>query len=98
MSDSPLSLRDIDEICEAFSDILKGVYHERIEYPNVKHYVTVPPAAPASAEEKPADAAVPAEREEPPAPAKESAESASEPEPAANDTAANENREVSNEN
>ena len=35
LSDSPLSLRDIDEICEAFSGILKGVYHERIEYPKV---------------------------------------------------------------
>lgn len=40
LSDSPLSLRDIDDICEAFSDILKGVYHERIEYPNVRHYAT----------------------------------------------------------
>ena len=40
LSDSPLSLRDIDEICEAFSDILKGVYHERIEYPIVSHYAT----------------------------------------------------------
>ena len=38
LSESPLSLHDIDEICEAFSDILKGVYHERIEYPNVPHY------------------------------------------------------------
>ena len=38
LSESPLSLRDIDAICEAFSDILKGVYHERIEYPNVPHY------------------------------------------------------------
>lgn len=38
LSASPLSLRDIDEICTAFSDILKGVYHERIEYPNVPHY------------------------------------------------------------
>ncbi len=38
LSDSPLSLHDIDEICEAFSDILKGVYHERIEYPEVRHY------------------------------------------------------------
>jgi hypothetical protein len=44
LSDSPLSLRDIDEICEAFSDILKGVYHERIEYPNVRHYVNNVPA------------------------------------------------------
>ena len=40
LSDSPLSLRDIDEICEAFSDILKGVYHERIEYPIVSHYAS----------------------------------------------------------
>ena len=40
LSESPLSLRDIDKICEAFSDILKGVYHERIEYPNVQHYAT----------------------------------------------------------
>lgn len=35
LSDSPLSLHDIDQICEAFSGILKGVYHERIEYPKV---------------------------------------------------------------
>ena len=35
LSDCPLSLRDIDEICDAFSGILKGVYHERIEYPTV---------------------------------------------------------------
>ncbi len=35
LSDSPLSLRDIDAICNAFSGILKGVYHERIEYPDV---------------------------------------------------------------
>ena len=39
LSECPLSLHDIDEICEAFSDILKGVYHERIEYPDVRHYV-----------------------------------------------------------
>ena len=38
LSDSPLSLSDIDQICDAFSGILKGVYHERIEYPNVPHY------------------------------------------------------------
>ena len=42
LSESPLSLRDIDDICEAFSDILKGVYHERIEYPNVPHYAAMP--------------------------------------------------------
>lgn len=38
LSDCPLSLRDIDQICSAFSGILKGVYHERIEYPKVQHY------------------------------------------------------------
>ena len=35
LSDSPLSLQDIDHICEAFSGILRGVYHERIEYPTM---------------------------------------------------------------
>ena len=48
LSDSPLSLSDIDQICEAFSGILKGVYHERIEYPHVPHYAgkTVPVSEP----------------------------------------------------
>ena len=39
LSDSPLTLRDIDEICEAFSGVLMGVFHERIEYPEVRHHV-----------------------------------------------------------
>ena len=39
MSECPLSLSDIDQICSAFSGILKGVYHERIEYPKVEKYV-----------------------------------------------------------
>ena len=38
LSDCQLSLRDIDQICSAFSGILKGVYHERIEYPKVQQY------------------------------------------------------------
>ena len=38
LSECPLSLHDIDEICNAFSGILKGVYHERIEYPKVEKY------------------------------------------------------------
>ena len=38
LSDCPLSLRDIDEICDSFSGILKGVYHERIEYPKVQQF------------------------------------------------------------
>ena len=35
LSNSPLSLLDIDGICEAFSAVLSGVFHERIEYPTV---------------------------------------------------------------
>ena len=46
LSDSPITLRDIDEICAAFSDALRGVFHERIEYPEVQHHV-VQDAAPA---------------------------------------------------
>ena len=38
LSDCQLSLRDIDLICNAFSGILKGVYHERIEYPKVQQF------------------------------------------------------------
>ena len=36
LSNSPLTLRDIDGICEAFCTVLNGVFHERIEYPNVQ--------------------------------------------------------------
>lgn len=38
LSQSPLTLRDIDAICQACSTVLNGVFHERIEYPD-------PPAA-----------------------------------------------------
>ncbi len=54
LSDSPLTLHDIDEICDAFSKILKGVFHERIEYPTVKHSIqnSVPKAAQPSADKE----------------------------------------------
>ena len=60
LSDSPLSLSDIDKICDAFSGILRGVYHERIEYPNVPHYAgkTAPAAEPS---EKKADSSQPSD-------------------------------------
>lgn len=45
LSDSPLTLRDIDEIVAAFNGILIGVFHERIEYPEVQHHVPAQPAA-----------------------------------------------------
>ena len=36
LSNSPLTLQDIDGICEAFATVLNGVFHERIEYPSVE--------------------------------------------------------------
>ena len=36
LSDSPLTLRDIDKICAAATTVLNGVFHERIEYPEMK--------------------------------------------------------------
>ena len=55
LSDSPISLRDIDQICDAFSGILRGVYHERIEYPTVPPQYA-PSAAAAAAGSEPAPA------------------------------------------
>ena len=49
LSNSPLTLRDIDSICRSSATVLSGVFHERIEYPE-------PPAAPAQpAEQKAAE-------------------------------------------
>ena len=36
LSHSPLTLKDIDDICDAFITVLSGVYHERIEYPKTE--------------------------------------------------------------
>ena len=36
LSDSPLTLRDIDRICGAATTVLSGVFHERIEYPDME--------------------------------------------------------------
>ena len=74
LSNSPLTLKDIDGICEAFATVLNGVFHERIEYPNVKiparEGKPAPAAeAPAAApQEEPKEASAPAE-EQPEAPA-----------------------------
>ncbi len=35
LSNSPLTLHDIDGISEAFINVLRGVFHERIEYPTL---------------------------------------------------------------
>ena len=65
LSDSPLTLRDIDKICEAFTTVLIGVFHERIEYPTVDIQKKEPPA-PALLTEAEAAPAVPAQPEVPP--------------------------------
>ncbi|MBQ9264244.1 MAG: HDIG domain-containing protein [Clostridia bacterium] len=36
LSDCPLTLRDIDKICAAATTVLVGVFHERIEYPDME--------------------------------------------------------------
>ncbi len=36
LSDSPLTLRDIDKIGAAVTQVLNGVFHERIEYPDME--------------------------------------------------------------
>lgn len=71
LSDSPLTLRDIDGICAAFSKVLSGVFHERIEYPNVQipGQEAPAPANPAAPQPAPEETAAPAE--EAPAPEKE---------------------------
>ncbi len=35
LSHAPVTLSDIDKICEAFTTVLNGIFHERIEYPNM---------------------------------------------------------------
>ena len=35
LDESPLTFADLDRICTAFSTVLSGVFHERIEYPEV---------------------------------------------------------------
>ena len=67
LSDSPLTLRDIDKICEAFTTVLIGVFHERIEYPRVEPQEEKPQEpvrlleVPASAQESELAASTPAE-------------------------------------
>ena len=35
LSHAPVTLSDIDKICEAFAAVLNGVFHERVEYPAI---------------------------------------------------------------
>ncbi len=46
LEESDLTFSDLERICSAFSTVLTGVFHERIEYPDVK----LPPRAESRAE------------------------------------------------
>ena len=35
LTDSPILICDLDDIADAFTNVLKGVFHERIEYPKM---------------------------------------------------------------
>lgn len=43
LSDAPITLSDIDKVCDAFSTVLNGVFHERIEYPALSPEASPPP-------------------------------------------------------
>ena len=64
LNNSPLTLKDIDGICEAFATVLNGVFHERIEYPNVEVPKRDLSAAESAKTEKPTEEAQQAEGEE----------------------------------
>ncbi len=61
LSDSDLTLKDIDKICAACTNVLVGVFHERIEYPHMEsHDMRILSAVngdPAPAQKAPASAA-----------------------------------------
>ncbi len=63
LDQSDLTFGDLEKICSAFSTVLTGVFHKRIEYPDV----TIPPRKEAPApvqEEKPAETPPEAEPKE----------------------------------
>ncbi len=60
LDNAPITLRDITKICEAFSTVLNGVFHERIEYPTISpavaaHVASQPTARLTQAEESPVE-------------------------------------------
>ena len=54
LNDSALTFSDLDKICSTFVTVLTGVFHERIEYPEI----SIPPRKPVE-EEAPAEETVP---------------------------------------
>ncbi|MBP3650136.1 MAG: HDIG domain-containing protein [Clostridia bacterium] len=51
LSEAPLTLLDVERICQAFTTVLKGVFHERIEYPSMSPAATARVNASLAAEE-----------------------------------------------
>ena len=92
LDESDLTFNDLEKICSAFSTVLTGVFHERIEYPDV----TIPPRS-ASAAPSDADKPVPAANSAP-ATEGEDAEAPAEGEPAAAQTVPAENPEEAQDN
>ena len=69
LNDSDLTFNDLERICSAFSTVLTGVFHERIEYPDVSipaRNESAEPAAPQA--EAPATESVPTPDPTPAAP------------------------------
>ncbi len=64
LSDSPLTLRDIERICAAASQVLVGVFHERIEYPDMDEIKVQQQAEKTTAEIMQEKEGVPAGKEE----------------------------------
>ncbi|MEG0996607.1 MAG: hypothetical protein RSH26_06565, partial [Clostridia bacterium] len=56
LNNAPLTLRNITKICETFSTVLNGVFHERIEYPSISPSAAAHVAALTQAEESPVEA------------------------------------------
>ncbi|MGN0747063.1 MAG: HD domain-containing protein, partial [Aristaeellaceae bacterium] len=81
LSNSPLTLKDIDGICAAFATVLNGVFHERIEYPNVK--IPAREETPAAKPDTPAAPAQDEPKEAPASPAAEPSGTTAAAEPAA---------------
>ena len=50
LDESDLTFKDLEKICSAFSTVLTGVFHERIEYPDV----TLPPRTESAPQAEPA--------------------------------------------
>ena len=59
LDESDLTFADLEKICGAFSTVLTGVFHERIEYPDIAippRIETVKPSAPEQEAQEPTPA------------------------------------------